>query len=235
LWPKLKMKMRMEKMNLITLCLWASVALVLMSGKGVEAYKNYTVGDSLGWYDNIMKANVDYAKWAAGKNFSLGDFLIFNTDSNHTVVQTYNQTTYKTCDLADASDDDTTEWSTSQPSTDATPTTVPVPLLKEGTTYFFSGDYDGWQCNKGQKFEINVTHGQGLPAALLTPPAATPPPTDDGNDTPAITNVPDVTGPAADTPPETDTANASDAAARIDGLFLALALMLMLPFCVISR
>jgi len=227
------MKMRVEGIDFMALGLWASVALVLMSGGGVEAYKNYTVGDSLGWYDNIMKSSVDYAKWAAGKNFSLGDFLIFNTDTNHSVVQTFNQTTYKTCDLLDASDDDYIEWSTSEPSANAEPTTVPVPLLKEGINYFFSGDYDGWQCSKGgQKFEINVTHGQGLPPALLVPPAAPSPPTDDGTDTPAMTNAPSVTGPVADTTPDTstDTASASDAAARIGDLFLTLALMLMLPF-----
>ncbi|KAJ6287559.1 hypothetical protein OIU78_005988 [Salix suchowensis] len=43
----------------------------------VGAYKNYTVGDSLGWYDATMKSNVNYQKWADGKNFSLGDFLSF--------------------------------------------------------------------------------------------------------------------------------------------------------------
>lgn len=52
---------------------------VLLSFSGsvvvVEAYKNYTVGDSLGWYDTLEKPNVNYQKWVAGKNFSLGDFL----------------------------------------------------------------------------------------------------------------------------------------------------------------
>ena len=40
-----------------------------------EAYKNYTVGDSLGWFDNLAKPGVDYGKWVSGKTFSLGDFL----------------------------------------------------------------------------------------------------------------------------------------------------------------
>lgn len=224
----------MEGINLMALLgLWATVALVLMSGGRVEAYQNYTVGDSLGWYDDFMKPTVDYAKWAAGKNFTLGDFLIFNTDTNHTVVQTFNETTYQNCD---SEADDVYEWSTADPEADANPSTVAVPLTKEGVNYFFSGDYDGWQCAKGgQKMEINVTHGEGLPPSLSVPPAASSPPTDDGSDTPAMTNAPSVTGPVADTPPDTstDTASPSDAAARIDGVFLALALMLMLPFCVI--
>lgn len=45
------------------------------SGGSVEAYKNYTVGDSLGWYDTLEKPAVNYKKWAAAKNFTLGDFL----------------------------------------------------------------------------------------------------------------------------------------------------------------
>lgn len=40
-----------------------------------SAYKNHTVGDSLGWYDTLENPKVDYQKWVAGKNFSLGDFL----------------------------------------------------------------------------------------------------------------------------------------------------------------
>jgi len=40
-----------------------------------HAYKNYTVGDSLGWFDNTEKSNVNYQKWADTKEFTLGDFL----------------------------------------------------------------------------------------------------------------------------------------------------------------
>lgn len=47
-----------------------------LSGRSVvHAYKNYTVGDSLGWFDKLEKPAVDYQKWTVGKNFSLGDFL----------------------------------------------------------------------------------------------------------------------------------------------------------------
>nr|XP_027186061.1 uncharacterized protein LOC113784095 [Cicer arietinum] len=41
----------------------------------VAAYKNYTVGDSLGWFDTLEKPNVNYQKWVAKIEFSLGDFL----------------------------------------------------------------------------------------------------------------------------------------------------------------
>lgn len=138
--------------------------------RSAEAYKNYTVGDSSGWYDNTEKPGVDFQKWADAKNFSLGDFLIFNTNTNHSVVQTYNATTYKLCDYDDASDNDTIQWSNADPSNTATrPITVAVPLLKEGKTFFFSGDYDGDQCINGLRFSITVSHGQGLPKSLQDP------------------------------------------------------------------
>ena len=95
-------------------------------------------------------------------------FAVFNTDSNHSVIQTHNFTTYSTCD---SQGDDNIQWSSIEPnSTEVLPVTVPVPLVKEGPTYFFSGDYDGEQCMHGQKFEVNVTHGQGLPPSLRDNP-----------------------------------------------------------------
>nr|AFK36699.1 unknown [Lotus japonicus] len=151
--------------------------LIFCFSGSVEAYKNYTVGDSLGWFDNLEKPHVNYQKWVANKEFSLGDFLIFNTDTNHTVVQTYNFTTYKQCDYNDAQDKDTTQWSSSDPSnTEIHPVTAAVPLVKEGMNYFFSSDYDGDQCKNGQHFKINVTYGQGLPKSLRSPSEDSPSP-----------------------------------------------------------
>ncbi|KAK1319433.1 hypothetical protein QJS10_CPB04g00472 [Acorus calamus] len=121
-----------------------------------DAYQNYTVGDNLGWFDNKHNPKINYQRWVAGKNFSLGDFLIFNTDKNHSVIQTYNLITYKRCDYNNANANDTVVWSAGQP-------VVAVPLLKEGMTYFFSGNYDGKQCKHGQHFKIKVLHGLGLP------------------------------------------------------------------------
>lgn len=104
-------------------------------------------------------------------------FAVFNTDTNHSVVQTYNFTTYQICDYDDSLDADTKLWSTANPSNTATtPVTVPVPLLKEGTTYFFSSDYDGEQCENGQRFKIKVNHGKGLPESLKSPSEQAPAP-----------------------------------------------------------
>ncbi|KAK9673569.1 hypothetical protein RND81_12G175700 [Saponaria officinalis] len=143
------------------------MCLIVDKIQNVEAYKNYTVGDSLGWYDKTSKP-VDYAKWVSGKSFSLGDFLIFNTDNNHTVIQTYDLKTYNSCDNQG---DDNIHWSSMDPNTTTVqPFTIAVPLIKEGATYFFSGDYEGEQCLNGQKFAINVTHGKGLPPSLRDDP-----------------------------------------------------------------
>lgn len=130
-----------------------------------EAYKNYTVGGDLGWFDKLEKPKVDYQKWADAFNFTLGDFLIFHTDRNHSVVQTYNATTYKSCSIDDALETDTDIWSSSD-GPDSNDATINVPLVKEGPNYFFSSDYDGEQCANGQKFQIAVEHGEGLPPSL---------------------------------------------------------------------
>ncbi|KAL6850430.1 hypothetical protein ACP4OV_021057 [Aristida adscensionis] len=154
----------------------AAVAALAVGPGGAAAYKNYTVGDDKGWFDGLTLPGVDYQAWADGKNFSLGDFLIFNTDKNHSVVQTRNGTLYKSCDYNDSGPDDTVEWSAAAPEFSKDAVTVPVPLLKEGRTYFFSGNYDGEQCENGQRFAVDVAHGQGLPPDLRPPAADTPAP-----------------------------------------------------------
>lgn len=201
--------------------------LLLLSFTGsVSAYKNYTVGDSLGWYDKLEKPNVDYRKWVVGKNFSLGDFLIFNTDNNHSVVQTYNVTTYKACDYDDALEEDTTQWSSADPSsTSPHPVSVPVPLLKVGLTYFFSGDYDGEQCQNGQNFEIKVTYGQGLPSSLRRPSGQEQAPSpDSAPDTlvPSYFDTPQNVSDDATTDDETSKAIPLSASSYFNGLLLIL-------------
>ncbi|XP_034687225.1 blue copper protein-like [Vitis riparia] len=209
------MEQRMLRSGSAFLLLPLLLLLVFVSFSGcVEAYKNYTVGDSLGWYDNLHEPSVNYQKWVAGKNFSLGDFLIFNTDNNHSVVQTYNFTTYKHCDYENALENDTYQWSATDPSaTNPVAVTVAVPLMKEGMTYFFSSDYDGWQCKHGQHFKLNVSHGQGLPPSLKDPADEAPGPVapdsgDEGD------SAPDTVVPANFNDPkqENDTDNTSGSA-----------------------
>lgn len=135
------------------------------------------------------------------KSLSLNNYIyiyillaaVFNTDNNHTVVQTYNSTIYNLCDDSNSLDNDTVNWSSPDPSaTNVHPVFVAVPLLKVGPTYFFSSDYDGEQCENGQRFSINVTHGQGLPPSLKPPSPEAPGPVgqQSGDDTVPDTNVP---------------------------------------------
>lgn len=108
--------------------------------------------------------------------FPFAMLSVFNTDKNHSVVQTRNGTLYKSCDYNDSGPDDTVEWSAAAPEFSKDAVTVAVPLLKEGRTYFFSGNYDGEQCENGQRFAIDVAHGQGLPPDLRPPAADAPAP-----------------------------------------------------------
>lgn len=118
--------------------------------------------------------------------------IVFNTDKNHSVVQTYNETTYKHCDYNDAEDDDTVDWSSGEPTFDNSAVTVAVPLVREGLNYFFSSNYEGEQCEHGQHFMITVKHGQGLPPSLRPPSEASPAP----NAADYVNSVPDTVVPS---------------------------------------
>ncbi|KAF2315373.1 hypothetical protein GH714_038966 [Hevea brasiliensis] len=138
------------------------------------AYTNHTVGGNAGWFfnstTNISAAN--YSSWAATQTFNLGDFLIFNTNSNQTVIQTYNESTFKSCTTDDASDNDTIQYDGGS-MVFGEALIIPVPLTIKGPNYFFSDADDGTQCQRGLAFEIQVNQGLGLPPSLNQPP---PPP-----------------------------------------------------------
>ncbi|KAK9095421.1 hypothetical protein Scep_026890 [Stephania cephalantha] len=133
-----------------------------------SAYTNHTVGDAAGWFYNNSTSSpaTSYTKWAASQSFSLGDFL------NQTVIQTYNETTYKACSADDAADTDTFIYGGGDPA-EAASTDLAVPLTVAGTNYFFSNAESGERCRQGMAFKITVEKGQGLPPSLNRPP---PPP-----------------------------------------------------------
>ncbi|KAL6623171.1 hypothetical protein ACP70R_033050 [Stipagrostis hirtigluma subsp. patula] len=138
------------------------------------AYRNHTVGGADGWvFDAKTNATSgNYSSWAAGETFYLGDYLIFKTNDNSSVVQTKNATAYSLCD---ASEDDSSDIYGGGGAGGPGPKqalTVAVPLTEEGTNYFFSNGDDGAQCQQGMRFEIKVEHGRGLPPSLKNPPPA---------------------------------------------------------------
>ncbi|WVZ05748.1 hypothetical protein V8G54_019094 [Vigna mungo] len=136
-------------------------------------YHNHTVGGAAGWSFNSTTNTTaaNYTSWASNQTFDLGDYLIFNTNSNQTVVQTYNKTTYLNC-TADDTDNGTFVYDSGS-SGFGESLTIAVPLTIVGPNYFFSDSSDGVQCQHGLAFEIDVQHGAGLPPNLNQPP---PPP-----------------------------------------------------------
>lgn len=155
------------------------VALLITAAAAADSYTNHTVGGDAGWFfdSTTNKTSSDFSSWAANQTFNLGDFLIFNTNTNQTVIKTYNKTTYDSCTMDDALDTDTVQYDGGSNDFGKAMTIV-VPLTIEGTQYFFSDAEDGEQCQNGMAFEIKVSHGLGLPPSLNQPPppAYVPPP-----------------------------------------------------------
>ncbi|KAL6565910.1 hypothetical protein OROHE_004965 [Orobanche hederae] len=102
---------------------------------------------------------------------------VFNTNTNQTVIQTYNKTTYESCITDDSLDTDMFQYGGGNDEF-GNATVVSVPLTIEGSQYYFSDDEDGEQCHNGMAFGIKVNHGTGLPPSLNQPPppAYVPPP-----------------------------------------------------------
>ncbi|XP_021748724.1 cucumber peeling cupredoxin-like [Chenopodium quinoa] len=155
-------------------------------------YTNHTVGGPppSGWYFNSSSniSSTNYSSWAASQTFNLGDYLIFNTNTNQTVIQTYNSNTYNNCTSDDSSDNNTLVFN-SGATKFGQPLTISVPLTKVGPNYFFSDAEDGVQCQRGMRFDIKVGQGLGLPPSLnqpppplySAPPMAEPPPAFQGS------------------------------------------------------
>ncbi|GAU49285.1 hypothetical protein TSUD_74100 [Trifolium subterraneum] len=136
--------------------------------------KDHFVGGTAGWFFNSTTntSATNYSSWASTQTFNLGDYLIFNTNSNQSVILTYNRTAYLNC-TANDSDNETTVYSSGGPDGFSTPLTISVPLTIAGPNYFFSDYSDGVQCQHGLAFQIQVQRGIGLPPSLNQPP---PPP-----------------------------------------------------------
>ncbi|KAK8477833.1 hypothetical protein V6N11_061144 [Hibiscus sabdariffa] len=150
------------------------LGLLFTTATVATAYTNHTVGGDFGWFfhSKTNTSATNYTSWAANQTFNLGDYLIFRTSTNQTVIQTYNETTYQSCSTDDALDTDTFQYDGGSPQFDQS-LTIAVPLTIEGVNYYFSDGDDGVQCQRGMAFEILVRHGNGLPPSLNQPP---PPP-----------------------------------------------------------
>ncbi|KAL5565369.1 hypothetical protein UlMin_028533 [Ulmus minor] len=168
------------------------------------AYLNHTVGGNSGWFFNATTNTpaTNYSSWAANQTFNLGDYLSkLNShldflfpfgfrENSQTVIETTNKTTYQSCNFDDEADD-AIQYSGGEEQFGKALTIV-VPLINEGSVYYFSSAGDGVQCQRGLAFEITVSHGLGLPPILNQPPPppyVAPPPGSISDQSPPVTVV----------------------------------------------
>ncbi|XP_027354061.1 blue copper protein-like [Abrus precatorius] len=107
----------------------------------------YTVGDTSGW-----AIGADYSTWTSDKAFSVGDSLVFNYGSGHTVDEV-KESDYKSCTAGNSI------------STDSSGATT-IPLKTAGTHYFICA-IPG-HCAGGMKLAVTVKAGKA------TAPSTTP-------------------------------------------------------------
>ncbi|KAI8016514.1 hypothetical protein LOK49_LG05G03051 [Camellia lanceoleosa] len=129
----------------------------------------YTVGDSSGW-----AIGVDYSTWTSGKTFTVGDSLMFNYGSGHTVDEV-SGSDYKSCTVGNAINTDSS-GSTS------------IPLKATGTRYFICGVVG--HCGSGMKLSVTVTAASTTTPSGSPPSTTTPSPTTTTPATPTTTTTP---------------------------------------------
>ncbi|MBA0777209.1 hypothetical protein Gotri_005261 [Gossypium trilobum] len=95
----------------------------------------YNVGDASGW-----ATGVDYSSWASDKTFKVGDSLVFNYPTSHTVEEV-SSSDYSACTVGKAI------------STDSTGATA-INLKTAGTHYFICGV--AGHCENGMKLAVKV-------------------------------------------------------------------------------
>nr|GLL48083.1 blue copper protein-like [Ipomoea trifida] len=115
----------------------------------------YTVGDSSGW-----ALSVDYATWSTAKTFKVGDSLVFNYPSGHTVDEV-SPSDYQSCTVGNSI------------STDSSGATT-IPLKTAGKHYFICSVMG--HCGGGMKLEVTVDGGADA-TTPISPGTTTSPPT----------------------------------------------------------
>ncbi|CAI9753630.1 unnamed protein product [Fraxinus pennsylvanica] len=157
----------------------------------IGAQTVHVVGDSVGW-DIPPNSSVSYANWASGKNFMVGDILVFNFMTNQHDLLQVPKSSYDAC-----SDDNAIGNAI---------TTGPanVTLDSSGEHYYICTF--GSHCQVGQKLAITVSSTPGSNPPTSSPPTTptTPSPTSTQPDAcaPTPSSTPNAGGPTASaTPP----------------------------------
>ncbi|KAI3511028.1 hypothetical protein L1887_18169 [Cichorium endivia] len=109
---------------------------VILSCTTFISAKVYEVGDSGSW-----ALSVDYSAWTSDKTFLVGDTLVFNYDSSHTVDEV-SKSDYTTCTIGN-------------PIASYESGNTTVTLKNTGSHYFICGIVG--HCSAGMKLTVDVT------------------------------------------------------------------------------
>ncbi|KAB2030488.1 hypothetical protein ES319_D05G235500v1 [Gossypium barbadense] len=154
------------------------VCLLLVSWMVVPSLaKVYTVGDTPGW-----TTGVDYSTWTKDKTFKVGDSLVFNYPTSHTVDEV-SSSDYGTCTVGNAITTDNSGATT-------------VALKTAGTHYFICGVVG--HCANGMKLSVKVESGSSaapskspLSSSSSSPASTDKPSTSTPSTTTTTTKAPD--------------------------------------------
>lgn len=132
----------------------ALAALLLVSCASAAVATKYTVGDASGW-----TTTGDYATWASGKKFKVGDSLEFKYAGGAHTVDEVSAADYAACSSSNAL------------STDSAGATT-VTLKTAGKHYFICGV--AGHCSSGMKLVVDVAKAVAAPAPAPDAPDTTP-------------------------------------------------------------
>ncbi|KAL8228454.1 hypothetical protein R6Q57_016038 [Mikania cordata] len=137
----------MMKVSIMRMLTGFAAAVMLLQ---VVAAVNHTVGAPNGGWD----LTTDLSSWASSQTFTVGDFIVFQFDGTHDVLEV-SQTNYGSC-------------GTGSPISTTVSSPAIFQLTATGNRYFICGR--GSHCNQGMKVQIGV-----VAATTPSPPQTTTP------------------------------------------------------------
>ncbi|XP_059651001.1 uclacyanin-3-like [Cornus florida] len=179
------------------MALAAALLILLLASPAVYA-ADHTVGGSNGW-----SQTGDYTTWAKSQTFIVGDNLVFNYDSTHSVDE--------------VSQSDYTNCKTSSPIKSYTGGSTTISLTTAGPMYFICPTFG--HCQGGMKLAITV--GASSPSPGGTPPATSSPPSSSSSPPPPTTST------TSSPPPPPPSSGATGDFGNSNVLMLVLALVLV--------
>ncbi|KAH7679630.1 Cupredoxins domain-containing protein [Dioscorea alata] len=143
-----------SKKHVIILFSMAIATIAMLNG---ALAKEYTVGDDKGW-----RLDVNYTDWVHGKEFFVGDTLVFKYNTQFHNVINVTEAEYQACNP-------------SQNEPRLTTGNDVIKLVNPGNYWFLCGFPS--HCTQGQKLTVLVQAQAPAPEAMPPPGAtATPPP-----------------------------------------------------------